>query len=359
MVIQIDSNLAQQIVDTVKRVCGHDINFIDASGFIIASTDAGRIGSYHEIGHQVAKTRKPISVVEGGSFTGTRQGINLPVVNDHTLLAVIGISGDPERVAQYADLAVRVTMLLVRERELMYLSHTRADKEKFILDTLLQNPKQPPELLFQLISELKLDLNQSCRIVFLRMSNGNAGSGMAIPVVEELFEALRIPLRSYRYPNEYLAALEDERYPESLDILGTFAKDQGSRFRIAVGQACPMAKLSISYETAKIAWESLGSGEKNLALFDDMTLELVLASVKPDVRRIFQKRLLQTLSAKECNILRCYFENDMSLAAASEQLYMHKNTLQYQLNHIFAQCGRNPRRFQDAVQLYLALQIME
>ncbi len=360
MVVQIDSALAQQIVDTVKSVCGHDINFIDTSGFIIASTDPGRIGSYHEIGHQVAKTRQAINVSEKGSFTGTRQGINLPVVNDHALLAVIGISGEPREVAKYADLAVRVTTLLVRERELMHLSHSRADKEKFVFDTLLQNPKHPPELLYQLLRELSLDLNRSYRVVFLRICDGNAASsGISIPVVEELFGSLSISLRSYRYPNEYLGALDAARYAEALPLLQVFANEQGSRFRIAVGQDQPLAKISASYETAQIALESIAHRDASLALYDNMTLELVMSSIRPSVKNTFQNRILQGLTPKERNILRCYFEADMSLADASEKLYMHKNTLQYQLNHIYAQCGKNPRRFQDAVQLYLALQMTE
>ena len=59
---QIDRKLAQQIVDTVKDVCGQNVNFIDGSGLIYASTDAGRIGSYHEIGRQAAVAGKAIEV---------------------------------------------------------------------------------------------------------------------------------------------------------------------------------------------------------------------------------------------------------------------------------------------------------
>ena len=35
--------LAQQIVDTVRDLCGQNVNFIDCSGTIFASTDATRI----------------------------------------------------------------------------------------------------------------------------------------------------------------------------------------------------------------------------------------------------------------------------------------------------------------------------
>jgi len=51
MAFSIRQNVAQQIVEAVKDVAGHDINFIDAKGIIFASTDIKRIGDYHEIGH--------------------------------------------------------------------------------------------------------------------------------------------------------------------------------------------------------------------------------------------------------------------------------------------------------------------
>ena len=39
MKFHIDKKLGQQIVYTVKDVCGQNVNFIDCSGIIFASTD--------------------------------------------------------------------------------------------------------------------------------------------------------------------------------------------------------------------------------------------------------------------------------------------------------------------------------
>ena len=47
----------------------------------------------------------------------------------------------------------------------------------------------------------------------------------------------------------------------------------------------------------------------------------------------------------------------MRLKQASEALYLHKNTLQYQLDRIHRETGYNPREFADAVILYLALKL--
>ena len=48
MKVRITDELAQQIVDSAKAVVGWNVNFIDCQGRIMASTDSGRIGTYHK-----------------------------------------------------------------------------------------------------------------------------------------------------------------------------------------------------------------------------------------------------------------------------------------------------------------------
>ena len=70
----IDKKLAQQIVDTVKDVCGQNVNFIDHTGIIYASTDEKRIGSFHEIGKQAAEKGEMMEVDTDSLFAGTQKG---------------------------------------------------------------------------------------------------------------------------------------------------------------------------------------------------------------------------------------------------------------------------------------------
>ena len=64
----IQQAITQQIVEAIKDVCEHDINFIDTNGIIFASTNKKRIGDYHEIGKSVAQTGKSIEVTTDDSF---------------------------------------------------------------------------------------------------------------------------------------------------------------------------------------------------------------------------------------------------------------------------------------------------
>ena len=44
MVSTLSQKTAQKLVNTVKDVCGQDINFINTDGIIFASTNRNRIG---------------------------------------------------------------------------------------------------------------------------------------------------------------------------------------------------------------------------------------------------------------------------------------------------------------------------
>ena len=109
----ISKRVAQQIVETVKDVCNHNINFIDTKGIIFASTDASRVGDFHEIGKQVIVTGQTIEVESDNSYFGTQKGVNMPFVYKGETIAVIGISGAPKEVRQYAYLAQKITNLIL------------------------------------------------------------------------------------------------------------------------------------------------------------------------------------------------------------------------------------------------------
>lgn len=109
---------AKQIVETLKSICDHNINYIGVNGRIYASTDEIRVGNYHDAGHEAAKTGKTITVEEDDISRGAKKGINMPIRFHGKTVAVIGITGPPDEVTKYAVLAQRITLMLLREHEM-------------------------------------------------------------------------------------------------------------------------------------------------------------------------------------------------------------------------------------------------
>ena len=133
----IDRETAQYIVDTVKSVCGKDINYIDARGIIIASTDHSRVDSFHEIGYQVVTQGDTKEVSGDESFLGVQKGVNLPIFYHGKVIAAVGISGELEEARKYAALAQKITTILLREREVEARGSQKRSKISYMLRTLL------------------------------------------------------------------------------------------------------------------------------------------------------------------------------------------------------------------------------
>lgn len=60
--MKISSKLAQNIVQSIKEIIHHEINFMNMEGVIIASTDPMRIGQQHEGALKVLKTKRSLSL---------------------------------------------------------------------------------------------------------------------------------------------------------------------------------------------------------------------------------------------------------------------------------------------------------
>ena len=410
MITHISHTLAQQIVNTIKDVCSYDINFINPSGTIIASTNSARIGTYHEIGRKAAVTGTTIEVAESDNFTGTRQGINMPLYHEDCLLAVIGITGSPEKVRKYAFLAQRITSLLIREQELGQYSRHQADKKQFIISSLLHGETQNPEYLLKCLREFQIDPDTPKRLILIHTypaasgrnpsvkiarripessessasltdpenttlspesspqpetpdSDSGIGSVLSEHQIQIFFKTAGITLHTFRYPGDYLAVADNSNFSALSAALRNFAQKHADTLAIAVGKSVPLYQLGLSLNTAETTLRSLHQPltdnicTENYAVFDDLTLEIILSSVSRKDREEFFIKTIYHLSPDEKDLLRTYFSLEMSLADTAEKLFLHKNTLQYKLNHIYKKCGLSPRKFQDAVLLYLALEL--
>lgn len=357
MATNISADYAQQIVDTIKGVCGHDINFIDLNGYILASTDPTRIGFFHEIGSKVASSGKAIEVTISDQFTGTRRGINLPIYHNQKCIAVVGISGNPEEVRPFCILAQRVTSLLIREQEISSLATTQSEQRSYILSSLLRREINNPQYLEELLSQFQVDTHTPKRIILIRLNNWLPDS--VIASVErhtlDLYQQLNVKLYMRQYPNNLLAVMDDSHLKKALRLLREFACAHNDILRVGVGKSVAMEDLSTSNDCAGTALKAITSRECPFMLFDDLKLDLVLSSLSCNRKQEYLQKTIGGLDQEEIELLRKYYLSNMSLSQTAAELYLHKNTVQYKLNHIHEKTQLNPRSFQDAVLLYLAI----
>ena len=128
--------------------------------------------------------------------------------------------------------------------------------------------------------------------------------------------------------------------------------------KIGIGSTQTLRRQYISYESAGIALASLEEGS-NIASFDEMDLQILLANVSGNIRDTYLEQTLGKLTKEDCEILRMYYDSGMSLKETANHLFIHYNTLQYRLNRIREISGYDPRDFKQAVVLYIGTRILQ
>jgi carbohydrate diacid regulator len=114
--MDISSANAHSIVTEISSILGQNVNLIDSTGEIIASTDPARVRTHHAGAARVVDEALPELVVESESeYPGTRRGLNLPVYLDGEIQGVIGVTGDYQEVVKYGHVLQKMTEILLRE----------------------------------------------------------------------------------------------------------------------------------------------------------------------------------------------------------------------------------------------------
>lgn len=364
MITTVSQSLAQQIVNTVHDICGHDINFINKKGIIFASTNEQRIGTFHEIGKEAAEKKKIIEVTKNDTYRGTSCGVNIPVTRGGSLVAVIGISGNPDEVRSYARLAERITRLFLREQELNVAARTLSEKKRFLLNALTSGNFEEEAYLLSVLDDFHIKPDTPKRVLIFQLH-----SRENVPVYSSieskllrLFENTEISLFSDYYPDRFLALADEDVFSKHLPEFQKFARENCDNISIGVGRAEDIYRLEDSFHTASIALQNASQVRETqdgagFSVFDDLTLEILLGSILAKDREKYLKKVLGALSDEDISLLQVYYDEGQSLSRTCERLFLHKNTLQYKLDRIYRICGFNPRDFKDAVLLYLAIQL--
>lgn len=350
----INNELVQQIVDSVQEVVGRDINFIDKRGIIIASTDAARIGDFHEAAYEVIKKANSKIVENEEQYVGAKKGINYPVWVNDKVIAVIGITGEPQDVGKYGFIIKKITEVLITEEQIKKNSKNQELLVRNMITSFLYSDMEEAEYL---IEHLHVDVKNKYAVMIIKMNSSCAFHNLdRIEItVKDFYEQIGNLIHTYIYPNEFLAFIDEKQYLYIKNNFTSLKKRFEGNLTIGIGIKENIYNIRKSYHYAKIANRTSIAGKKTITFADDLNLELIIDSLDTNVVKNYTGKVLNGLSDSEQKLLSLYFENDFSLKKTSEILFLHKNTVQCRLNKIMHETGLNPRKFQDAVVLYLAL----
>lgn len=164
--------------------------------------------------------------------------------------------------------------------------------------------------------------------------------------------------------------LESQSVSETVEfsraIIGTMEEEGISGIKAGVGGCVSSAaELKDSYSGALNA---LYLGEKyhihdTVFCYEEQLLERIVDSIPPERKReimhSFCRNPQTRLPEEMMETVRVFFQNDLNLTAASRQLFIHRNTLNYRLDKIKRDYGLDLRRFRDAVVFSIVSMILE
>lgn len=136
--------------------------------------------------------------------------------------------------------------------------------------------------------------------------------------------------------------------------------DTGSTINIGIGRYHPgIPGLARSYQDAQaaLALGRLAHGQNRVHSLEGLGIPSFVGLADEQTKQELAAHLLSPLDDEPelIETVRVFFAEDCSPSTTAERLAIHRNTLAYRLDKITSMTGLNPRRFDDAVQIRLAL----
>lgn len=355
--MEIPVELALKIVKDMKDIINQDLNFINIKGIIIASTDPERCGSKHEAALKCVATNSVIVINNDDEYVGSKKGINIPVHLDNEIVGVIGITGDRSEVERYGKIIKSMTEILIKEAWLKEMSMKKREYNRNIIETLLFSKHR------------NIDFYSSIQQPYFVIV-GNTDNKFENN--EELYKILEAQLSFNKKniftitSNEIIILMNENQKKYVRDIIqGIQVRLEDIfkfNFKFGIGRLIEndINDFKGSYLEGRNALQYIVNFEtnKDIVLYSELDLGIIFPSLNTYKIAEFVEKIFKNLSDKEIEsfyeIFLSYKNNNGSIKEASEELYMHKNTLQYQLNKIEKLTGYNPRNLKDFTILDIA-----
>lgn len=375
----------QKIVEELEGTIQKNINIMDETGCIIASSDLSRIGTYHTGAQQVISQKlEELIICNQDEYAGAKNGINLPIIIEDEIVGVVGITGEKEEVQILGKIIQKMTKILIMDS---YQSNQKkrmeSMKNNFVFSWLFasEDSGETEENIMLRGRLLGIDIHTDRVVMVLGIVNGKEDEkNFGIDVADqELYDkVIKEIKRCLGQAPRHLVAQIGTRivvFYQSSDIREALAaakmmienvkKQYDCQLYCGIGtEGANRIEIRRSYKEADIACNlALRLKNRNIKVYSDVDIELLLQSISRHERDMFLKKIFKDCPEDDIfrwvQMLRCYSENNGSITKTAEDCYIHKNTLQYRLAKLKEVTGYDPRNIKESIPLYIAMMIYE
>ncbi len=345
------AQLAQDFVEaTSTLVGGRTINIMDTNAVIIASTERDRVGDYHQGAAEVIQTRRMVMIHKEDvkDYPGAKEGCNMPIVTDGRLVGVVGVFGRPEEVMETANLLKVYVSQYFQQKFHMRRQRMETEVRTQLLDLLLTGKEEDRSQIMQLCNVIQVTLQFPLQVVLFQAEQEDQPQSLAL--VEELERTLM--KAGIVRPNHDVYGMQNHSFvligrEEDLTALFEPVLKKHPGYRMAVGGKClDFPDIARSYDEAAVLIRFKTDSISDIRIKENQ-LTYLLHCMSAYTGGWYVEELYQKLaaSADQSNInamletAKIYYEEGGSVARAAGRLHLHKNTLLYRMNRLFAILG--------------------
>src|SRR3989344_6534675 len=387
--------IAEGIVNKLSVLLKKKITVANAAGDALASTELSETGKNYEQ-FQEAMEKGEMEVSGPATKITLGSGLIVPLAYSNSRIGSVFIGDKPEEYNHYRHIIAATVELLIHQN-IVTDSFPYKDKIKdnFIFGLLHRRLSVEDSKGREEAEPFDINLNRDKIVVIINpegfwehLFGGNLTASedekqIALSAYKKkIFQALssffgRLAGCSVSYfGSETFVALVEKLY--SMDgkemggairvkaegfnrlVQSQFEPDSFKRLLIGVGSFYRGKDgAMLAYEEARRALNlALSIGEqRQLYHIDDLGMIATLAGGNKKWQDNFVRRLLVKLLTEEylLETLEVFFDKNMSLTKTAQQIKIHRNTLLYRLDKIKKVTGLDPRKFNDAMELKVAL----
>lgn len=363
----ISEKYLQNILCEMKEIVDQDLIFMNTDGIIKASTVTSRIGNVHYGGKKVVETGRDLMIYSDQEYIGAKKGINMPVRLDETIIGVIGITGNSDEVIKYVKIIKRLTEIFIKDGYAKDIENSEIKKDRMILESLLFSETNIDQNYITRYENLFGIKNKIPRFVIISTIIGN--DSKIVRNIDEVFRIFRATLKGSKTiisltGNNIVMILESDSTGYCNELIIKVKKEIKNKInlnmRFGIGdKQTEISRLRISYLKAMDAlkWSSIVTKE-NVTYYEDFDIEIILSKMPSTVMEEYVEKLFSKLVDSEIKdmgkIIELYENHNGSLKLISQELFIHKNTLQYKINKLYEKTGYDMRNLRDFMALRIA-----
>lgn len=375
--MELSVEISKNVIEEISHIIKYPINIMDRSGKILWSTDLTRIGSIHEaVKVMIAGNASSIIVNETDDYLGSKEGINLSIESEQTIIGAVGLTGPVKDVEPYGLVIKKMIEVMLHHIYLTQrINEQELDRKELVSEWLTTEQVNLDTAFYQRAGFHSLDLNNSKSIVLITDNSDKAYDEFEQRKIAEQNQ-LRF-LEKFTKTNGLSFFIKNDAHwilfsdtnnkdsfrkqfnklvweiqaycSQKLYFGASFVESNGS-MPLCYKKALSSLKVSIKSQ-----------GRKNY-IYEDLDLGLITSLVEPQIKDEFIHKILGPLLLPHhrslVQLLKIYIEEDASINKVADRLFIHKNTVQYQLKKIAQMTKRDPRKISQLPLFSIALDLL-